>query len=104
MKGVAPSSSSLLQRMQNRKFEVHGIEIPNQSPEVRRKLAEEWMTKLVGFLRSKNGEALSSDVIQSFRREVPAQGMSLFRSVLKQTATLHKREGVGVWVIKDEFS
>lgn len=102
-KAAAPSSSSILSNMRARQAEATSEGRTEPTPTIHVKMAETWMAQMVDFLCARDGEALSSDLISHFNGQVQSQDKSLFRSVLKQVATLHKRGDQGVWVIKDEF-
>ncbi|GMH43692.1 hypothetical protein BSKO_11614 [Bryopsis sp. KO-2023] len=107
----APTSSSILSQMRSRKNGAISAgrdsggpsrSTPAGSPS-KSVLADRWMRQVVTFLCRRGGEASSSEVISHFQKEVSPENMALFRSILKQVATLHRKQKGGVWVIKNEF-
>jgi len=58
--------------------------------------------RLVSFLESRGGSAGTAEVVAAFADVAPPQ-LPLLKRLLKQLATLRKRPGGGVWVLKVDF-
>jgi DNA excision repair protein ERCC-6 len=92
-------SSELLSRMRER--QAAATSAATTSPELSR--AQNLATRVAGFIHGKGGSAPSAEVAAAFQRSVSAGDLALFKSVLKQVATLQRQGGVKVWVLKPEF-
>lgn len=92
-------SSELLAKMRER--QAAATAAATTSPELSR--AQNLATRVAGFIQSKGGSAPSAEVAAAFQRLVSAGDLALFKSVLKQVATLQRQGGVKVWVLKPEF-
>ncbi|KAL6779652.1 hypothetical protein ACKKBG_A13170 [Auxenochlorella protothecoides x Auxenochlorella symbiontica] len=59
---------------------------------------------VVQFLEGLGGSAPSAALVEHFQETLPAAQLPLFRGVLKSVATLRRRDGAKLWVLKPEFS
>lgn len=98
--GGAPLRSfELLARMRER--QAAATSAATISPEFSR--AQSLATRVADFIHGKGGSAPSAEVAAAFQRSVNAGDLALFKSVLKQIATLQRQGGAKVWVLKPEF-
>eukprot|EP00798_Chlamydomonas_sp_ICE-L_P016205 gene16205-22369_t len=62
------------------------------------------MAVIISFIEtSEGGEVPSATLVDHFRHQVGESQMPLFRQLLKQVASLKRRQSGGVWVLKPEF-
>jgi DNA excision repair protein ERCC-6 len=92
-------SSELLARMRER--QAAATAAATTTPEVSR--AQNLATRVAGFISGKGGSAPSAEVAAAFQRSVSAGDLALFKSVLKQVATLQRQGGAKLWVLRPEF-
>ncbi len=97
--GGALRSSELLAKIRER--QAAATAAATTSPELTR--AQNLATRVARFIHGKGGSAPSAEVAAAFQRSVGAGDLALFKSVLKQVATLQRQGGVKAWVLRPEF-
>lgn len=56
------------------------------------------------FLQQKSGSVTSAIIVEHFKDRIPSKDLPLFKSLLKEIATLHKEPSGSRWVLKAEYS
>lgn len=97
--GSAFKSSNILAKIRARNAEATSLAV--QSPEVSR--AKSLADRIIAYLDSRGGSASSASVASTFRDSEASGDPELFKSVLKQVATLRRGQGGRAWLLKREF-
>ncbi|KAK4799690.1 hypothetical protein SAY86_025055 [Trapa natans] len=119
--GKALSSSELLARIrgnQERAVELalqsHNGRIPEgggrSEAELSRSSAssltiqpEVLIRQICTYIQHRGGRASSASIVEHFKERVPSEDLPLFKSLLKEIASLQKNPGGSVWVLKPEY-
>ena len=57
----------------------------------------------VAFQAHMDGRAATQELLEEFKRRVPANESAKFKAMLKQVCDYEKVNGVGMWFLKQEF-
>ena len=57
----------------------------------------------VAFQAHMDGRAATQELLEEFKRRVPADESAKFKAMLKQVCDYEKVNGVGMWFLKQEF-
>ncbi|WPT17739.1 DNA excision repair protein CSB [Picochlorum sp. SENEW3] len=94
-------SSSILAKIRSRNKEAASLAVQNPDVSAGKQLAE----SIAAFLQSQGGSASSSSVASHFQRNAHQGPISpdLFKSLLRQVATLVRTQDGRVWKLRSEF-
>ncbi|KAJ3040724.1 hypothetical protein HK097_002475, partial [Rhizophlyctis rosea] len=99
---AGPSSASLLAGMYKRRDDpsaLPGTVATKLDPQSREGL----ILKIREYLVENGGKARSEDILGKFSVGLKSEDVNVFRMMLKGIADFRKRDGVGVWKLKEEF-
>lgn len=94
-------SSSILEKIRSRNKEAASLAVQNPDVSAGKQLAE----SISAFLQSEGGTASSSSIASHFQRNAHEGPISpdLFKSILRQVATLVRTQNGRVWKLRSEF-
>lgn len=55
------------------------------------------------FLQQRDGISDSASIVKHFKERIPTEDLPLFKSLLKEIATLEKNPGGSSWILKPEY-
>ena len=115
------SSNELLSRMRTRNRLALDEEVPEDEDDDedfgfqrdRRRISREIdkddlelitdIRNYVAFQAHVDGRAATQELLEEFKRRVPANESAKFKAMLKQVCDYEKVNGVGMWFLKQEF-
>ena len=115
------SSNELLSRMRTRNRLALEEEVPEDDdddedfgfqrdrPRISREIDKddlELITDIrnyVAFQAHMDGRAATQELLEEFKRRIPANESAKFKAMLKQVCDYEKVNGVGMWFLKQEF-
>ena len=115
------SSNELLSRMRTRNRLALDEEVPEDEDDDedfgfqrdRRRISREIdkddlelitdIRNYVAFQAHMDGRAATQELLEEFKRRVPANESAKFKAMLKQVCDYEKVNGVGMWFLKQEF-
>ncbi|KAF8090756.1 hypothetical protein N665_0468s0033 [Sinapis alba] len=111
--GKAPSSAELLNKIRGSREQAIGVgleqtQTPNpsssgSSSRVGTLQPEVLIRQICSFVQRRGGSTDTSSIVNHFSDRVPAKDVPLFKSLLKEIATLRKDPNGSVWVLKSEY-
>ncbi|CAH8359962.1 unnamed protein product [Eruca vesicaria subsp. sativa] len=108
--GKAPSSAELLSKIRGSKEQAIGVgleQTPSSSSGSSSRVGslqpEVLIRQICSFVQRRGGSTDTSSIVNHFSDRVPAKDVPLFKSLLKEIATLRKDPNGSVWVLKPEY-
>ncbi|XP_048620288.1 protein CHROMATIN REMODELING 8 isoform X3 [Brassica napus] len=107
--GKAPSSAELLNKIRGSREQAIGVGLEqtqtssSSSSRVGSLQPEVLIRQICSFVQRKGGSTDTSSIVNHFSDRVPAKDVPLFKSLLKEIATLRKDPNGSVWVLKSEY-
>lgn len=107
--GKALSSTELLARM-NRNQEIAASQGLTSSSSSRGRSTSNISTQpevlirhICTFIQQKGGRTNSTSIVNHFRDRIPSKDLPLFKSLLKEIATMEKTSNESFWILKPEY-
>ncbi|XP_031372602.1 protein CHROMATIN REMODELING 8 [Punica granatum] len=114
--GKALSSSELLARIRGNQERAVGAALESQNGRVpntggpSRSFScsssvqpEVLIRQICTYIQQRGGSASSASIVEHFKDRVPSKDLPLFKSLLKEIASLQKNPNGSVWVLKAEY-
>ncbi|CAF2029379.1 hypothetical protein Bca4012_080526 [Brassica carinata] len=107
--GKAPSSAELLNKIRGSREQAIGVGLEqtqsssSSSSRVGSLQPEVLIRQICSFVQRKGGSTDTSSIVNHFSDRVLAKDVPLFKSLLKEIATLRKDPNGSVWVLKPEY-
>lgn len=107
--GKALSSSELLARIRGNQERAVGAAHneaggPSRSVSSSSSIQPEVLIRQIcTYIQQRGGSASSASIVEHFKDRVPSKDLPLFKSLLKEIASLQKNPGGSVWVLKSEY-
>ncbi|XP_076928066.1 protein CHROMATIN REMODELING 8-like [Bidens hawaiensis] len=116
--GKALSSSELLAKIRGTREQAAGDALDNQfvagsssSSSGRTRLScdlggvqsEVLIRQICTFLQQRDGSSDSASIVKHFKERIPTEDLPLFKSLLKEIATLEKSPNGSSWILKPEY-
>uniref|UniRef100_A0A1J3DH62 Protein CHROMATIN REMODELING 8 n=1 Tax=Noccaea caerulescens TaxID=107243 RepID=A0A1J3DH62_NOCCA len=109
--GKAPSSAELLNRIRGSREQAIGVgheqiqsPFPSSSGSSSSLQPEVLIRQLCSFIQKRGGSADTTSIVNHFMDKVPDKDSALFKSLLKEIATLRKDQNRSFWVLKPEYT
>lgn len=119
--GKALSSSELLARIRGNQERAAGVALQSQNGRVPQAggrseagpsrsssssstvQPEVLIRRICTYIQQRGGSTNSASIVEHFKDRVPSEALPLFKSLLKEIASLQKNPGGSVWVLKAEY-
>eukprot|EP01135_Chromosphaera_perkinsii_P008600 Nk52_evm42s1401 gene=Nk52_evmTU42s1401 len=93
-------SFKILRKMQSRNRNSKHLHVSTEEEDNQRKHIIDELRK---FIASKGGICPTQDIVDQFKLKLDKGDTAVFRAMLQQIAQFIRRDGQGMWKIKDEF-